>query len=156
MPSAGFEDKDHTIRFLPAPAKTRRTTRRLRKIILDYSNHQDDAVNHLHKFAWCYSQGWAPNGQSFMVMLIRLTLSPAKAAGDVTRGIYWLPYFFQLKKKQKIERWLARALSTHHFYLSTCFRFRRAHSSLKLFKNLLLTENWKTGITMQVKPLFGN
>ncbi len=85
--SADFEDKDlHDLSDLtplaPQP-KPEEPQEDYSKIILDISNHQDDAiVNHLHKFAGVILEGWARRSIVWWWKIDPKLVKFAKAAGE--------------------------------------------------------------------------
>lgn len=150
-----FEDKDlHDL-----PDLTPKTTPQpepqedYSKIILDVSNHQDDAiVNHLHKFAGVILKA-GHVGQSFGGDVNKIDpklVKFAKAAGDKLLGIYWLPYFStEEEAKTEAERFVEaqKLVNAPLLFVDLEPDFEGTLEQLKLFKNLVLQKTGKQVFT---------
>lgn len=123
------------------------------KIILDVSNHQDDAiVNHLHKFAGVILKaghvGHSFGGDANKIdpKLVKF----AKAAGDKLLGIYWLPYFStEEEAKTEAERFVEaqKLVNATLLFVDLEPDFEGTLEQLKLFKNLVLQKTGKQVFT---------
>ena len=150
-----FEDKDlHDL-----PDLTPKTTPQpepqedYSKIILDVSNHQDDAiVNHLHKFAGVIikaghvGQSFGGDANKIDPKLVKF----AKAAGDKLLGIYWLPYFStEEEAKTEAERFIEaqKLVNAPLLFVDLEPDFEGTSEQLKLFKNLVLQKTGKQVFT---------
>lgn len=150
-----FEDKDlHDL-----PDLTPKTTPQpepqedYSKIILDVSNHQDDAiVNHLHKFAGVILKA-GHVGQSFGGDVNKIDpklVKFAQAAGDKLLGIYWLPYFSTDEEaKTEAERFVEaqKLVDAPLLFVDLEPDFEGTLEQLKLFKNLVLQKTGKQVFT---------
>lgn len=153
-----FEDKDlHdlpdlTPQFAPQP-KPEEPQEDYSKIILDVSNHQDDAiVNHLHKFAGIIikaghvGQSFGGDANKIDPKLVKF----AKAAGDKLLGIYWLPYFSTDEEaKTEAERFIEaqKLVNAPLLFVDLEPDFEGTLEQLKLFKNLVLQKTGKQVFT---------
>lgn len=153
-----FEDKDlHDLPDLtpqsapqPKPVEPQED---YSKIILDISNHQDDAiVNHFHKFAGVIVKA-GHVGQSFGGDVNKIDpklIRFAKAAGDKLLGIYWLPYFStEEEAKTEAERFIEaqKLVSAPLLFVDLEPDFEGTLEQLKLFKNLVLQKAGKQVFT---------
>ncbi len=150
-----FEDKDlHdlpdlTPQFTPQPEPQEDYG----KIILDVSNHQDDAiVNHFHKFAGVIikaghvGQSFGGDANKIDPKLVKF----AKAAGDKLLGIYWLPYFStEEEAKTEAERFVEaqKLVNAPLLFVDLEPDFGGTVEQLKLFKNLVLQKTGKQVFT---------
>ena len=148
-----FEDKDlHNLPDLtPQPQPTPQED--YSKIILDVSNHQDDAiVNHLHKFAGVILKA-GHVGQSFGGDVNKIDpklVKFAQAAGDKLLGIYWLPYFSTEEEvKTEAERFVEaqKLVNAPLLFVDLEPDFEGTLEQLKLFKNLVLQKTGKQVFT---------
>jgi hypothetical protein len=153
-----FEDKDlHDLPDLtpqsaPQP-KPEEPQEDYSKIILDISNHQDDAiVNHLHKFAGVIikaghvGQSFGGDANKIDPKLVKF----AKAAGDKLLGIYWLPYFStEEEAKTEAERFVEaqKLVNAPLLFVDLEPDFEGTLEQLKLFKNLVLQKTGKQVFT---------
>ncbi|MCP9454017.1 MAG: hypothetical protein NNC24_01450 [Candidatus Nanosynbacter sp. P11B_S7_bin.28.1] len=153
-----FEDKDlHdlpdlTPKSAPKP-EIKPETQDYSKLILDISNHQDDAiVNHLHKFAGVILKA-GHVGQSFGGDVNKIDpklVKFAKAAGDKLLGIYWLPYFStEEEAKVEAERFVEaqKLVNAPLLFVDLEPDFEGTLEQLKLFKNLVLQKTGKQVFT---------
>nr|DAQ83361.1 MAG TPA: Glycosyl hydrolase family protein [Caudoviricetes sp.] len=153
-----FEDKDlHDLPDLtPTPEpqpEVKPETQDYSKIILDISNHQDDAiVNHFHKFAGVIikaghvGQSFGGDANKIDPKLIKF----AKAAGDKLLGIYWLPYFStEEEAKTEAERFIEaqKLVNAPLLFVDLEPDFEGTLEQLKLFKNLVLQKTGKQVFT---------
>ena len=123
------------------------------KIILDISNHQDDAiVNHLHKFAGVIikaghvGQSFGGDANKIDPKLVKF----AQAAGDKLLGIYWLPYFStEEEAKTEAERFVEaqKLVNAPLLFVDLEPDFEGTLEQLKLFKNLVLQKTGKQVFT---------
>lgn len=119
------------------------------KIILDISNHQDDAiVNHFHKFAGVIlkaghvGQSYGGDANKIDPKLVKF----AKAAGDKLLGIYWLPYFSTEEEvKMEAERFVEaqKLVNAPLLFVDLEPDFEGTLEQLKLFKNIVLQKTGK-------------
>lgn len=123
------------------------------KIILDVSNHQDDAiVNHLHKFAGVILKA-GHVGQSYGGDVNKIDpklVKFAKAAGDKLLGIYWLPYFStEEEARMEAERFIEaqKLVNAPLLFVDLEPDFEGTVEQLKLFKNLVLQKTGKQVFT---------
>ena len=123
------------------------------KIILDISNHQDDAiVNHLHKFAGVILKA-GHVGQSFGGDTNKIDpklVKFAKAAGDKLLGIYWLPYFSTEEEvKMEAERFVEaqKLVNAPLLFVDLEPDFGGTVEQLKAFKNIVLQKTGKQVFT---------
>ena len=153
-----FEDKDlHDLPDLtpqsaPQP-KPEEPQEDYSKIILDVSNHQDDAiVNHFHKFAGVIlkaghvGQSFGGDANKIDPKLVKF----AKAAGDKLLGIYWLPYFStEEEAKTEAERFIEaqKLVNAPLLFVDLEPDFEGTLEQLKLFKNLVLQKTGKQVFT---------
>ena len=153
-----FEDKDlHdlpdlTLQSAPQP-KPEEPQEDYSKIILDVSNHQDDAiVNHLHKFAGVIlkaghvGQSFGGDANKIDPKLVKF----AKAAGDKLLGIYWLPYFStEEEAKTEAERFVEaqKLVNAPLLFVDLEPDFEGTLEQLKLFKNIVLQKTGKQVFT---------
>lgn len=153
-----FEDKDlHDLPDLtpqsaPQP-KPEEPQEDYSKIILDISNHQDDAiVNHLHKFAGVVikaghvGQSYGGDANKIDPKLVKF----AQAAGDKLLGIYWLPYFStEEEAKTEAERFIEaqKLVNAPLLFVDLEPDFEGTLEQLKLFKNLVLQKTGKQVFT---------
>ena len=153
-----FEDKDlHDLPDLtpqsaPQP-KPEEPQEDYSKIILDVSNHQDDAiVNHLHKFAGVIikaghvGQSFGGDANKIDPKLVKF----AKAAGDKLLGLYWLPYFStEEEAKTEAERFIEaqKLVNAPLLFVDLEPDFEGTLEQLKLFKNLVLQKTGKQVFT---------
>ena len=153
-----FEDKDlHDLPDLtpqsaPQP-KPEEPQEDYSKIILDVSNHQDDAiVNHFRKFAGVIIKA-GHVGQSFGGDTNKIDpklVKFAKAAGDKLLGIYWLPYFSTEEEvKVEAERFVEaqKLVNAPLLFVDLEPDFGGTVEQLKLFKNLVLQKTGKQVFT---------
>lgn len=152
-----FEDKDlHDLPDLtpqPKPQEPQEPQEDYSKIILDVSNHQDDAiVNHFHKFAGVIlkaghvGQSYGGDANKIDPKLVKF----AKAAGDKLLGIYWLPYFStEEEAKTEAERFIEaqKLVNTPLLFVDLEPDFEGTLEQLKLFKNLVLQKTGKQVFT---------
>lgn len=123
------------------------------KIILDISNHQDDAiVNHLHRFAGVIikaghvGQSYGGDANKIDPKLVKFS----KAAGDKLLGIYWLPYFSTDEEaKTEAERFVEaqKLVNAPLLFVDLEPDFEGTLEQLKLFKNLVLQKTGKQVFT---------
>lgn len=123
------------------------------KIILDVSNHQDDAiVNHFHKFAGVIlkaghvGQSYGGDANKIDPKLVKF----AQAAGDKLLGIYWLPYFSTEEEvKAEAERFIEaqKLVNAPLLFVDLEPDFEGTLEQLKLFKNLVLQKTGKQVFT---------
>jgi hypothetical protein len=153
-----FEDKDlHdlpdlTPQSVPQP-KPEEPQEDYNKIILDVSNHQDDAIaNHFHKFAGVIikaghvGQSYGGDANKIDPKLVKF----AKAAGDKLLGIYWLPYFSTDEEaKTEAERFVEaqKLVNAPMLFVDLEPDFEGTVEQLKLFKNLVLQKTGKQVFT---------
>ena len=153
-----FEDKDlHDLPDLtpqsaPQP-KPEEPQEDYSKIILDISNHQDDAiVNHFNKFAGVIikaghvGQSFGGDANKIDPKLVKF----AKAAGDKLLGIYWLPYFStEEEAKIEAERFIEaqKLVNAPLLFVDLEPDFEGTVEQLKLFKNLVLQKTGKQVFT---------
>ena len=123
------------------------------KIILDVSNHQDDAiVNHLHKFAGVILKA-GHVGQSYGGDVNKIDpklVKFAKAAGDKLLGIYWLPYFStEEEAKTEAERFIEaqKLVNASLLFVDLEPDFGGTVEQLKAFKNIVLQKTGKQVFT---------
>jgi len=149
-----FEDKDlHDLPDLTPQPKPEEPQEDYSKIILDVSNHQDDAiVNHLHKFAGVIlkaghvGQSFGGDANKIDPKLVKF----AKAAGDKLLGIYWLPYFStEEEAKAEAERFVEaqKLVNAPLLFVDLEPDFEGTLEQLKLFKNLVLQKTGKQVFT---------
>ena len=152
-----FEDKDlHDLPDLTpqsAPQPQPEPQEDYSKIILDVSNHQDDAiVNHLHKFAGVIlkaghvGQSYGGDANKIDPKLVKF----AQAAGDKLLGIYWLPYFStEEEAKTEAERFVEaqKLVNAPLLFVDLEPDFEGTLEQLKLFKNLVLQKTGKQVFT---------
>nr|DAP23478.1 MAG TPA: hypothetical protein [Caudoviricetes sp.] len=152
-----FEDKDlHDLPDLTpqsTPQPEPEPQEDYSKIILDISNHQDDAiVNHLHKFAGVIikaghvGQSFGGDANKIDPKLVKF----AKAAGDKLLGIYWLPYFStEEEAKVEAERFVEaqKLVNAPLLFVDLEPDFEGTLEQLKLFKNLVLQKTGKQVFT---------
>ena len=149
-----FEDKDlHDLPDLTPQPKPEEPQEDYSKIILDVSNHQDDAiVNHLHKFAGVIlkaghvGQSYGGDANKIDPKLVKF----AKAAGDKLLGIYWLPYFStEEEAKTEAERFTEaqKLVNAPLLFVDLEPDFEGTLEQLKLFKNLVLQKTGKQVFT---------
>lgn len=148
-----FEDKDlHDLPDLTpqsAPQPQPEPQEDYSKIILDVSNHQDDAiVNHFHKFAGVIlkaghvGQSFGGDANKIDPKLVKF----AKAAGDKLLGIYWLPYFStEEEAKTEAERFVEaqKLVNAPLLFVDLEPDFGGTLEQLKLFKNIVLQKTGK-------------
>lgn len=150
-----FEDKDlHDLPDLtPQSTPQPEPQEDYSKIILDVSNHQDDAiVNHFHKFAGVIlkaghvGQSYGGDANKIDPKLVRF----AKAAGDKLLGIYWLPYFSTDEEaKTEAERFIEaqKLVNAPLLFVDLEPDFGGTVEQLKAFKNLVLQKTGKQVFT---------
>lgn len=149
-----FEDKDlHDLPDLTPQPKPEEPQEDYSKIILDVSNHQDDAiVNHFHKFAGVIlkaghvGQSFGGDANKIDPKLVKF----AKAAGDKLLGIYWLPYFStEEEAKTEAERFVEaqKLVNAPLLFVDLESDFEGTVEQLKLFKNLVLQKTGKQVFT---------
>ena len=152
-----FEDKDlHDLPDLTpktAPQPQPEPQEDYSKIILDVSNHQDDAiVNHFHKFAGVIlkaghvGQSYGGDANKIDPKLVKF----AKAAGDKLLGIYWLPYFStEEEAKVEAERFVEaqKLVNAPLLFVDLEPDFEGTLEQLKAFKNLVLQKTGKQVFT---------
>ena len=150
-----FEDKDlHDLPDLtPKTEPQPQPEEDYSKIILDASNHQDDAiVNHFDKFAGVIlkaghvGQSFGGDANKIDPKLIKF----AKAAGDKLLGIYWLPYFSTEEEvKVEAERFVEaqKLVNAPLLFVDLEPDFEGTAEQLKLFKNLVLQKTRKQVFT---------
>nr|DAS43257.1 MAG TPA: hypothetical protein [Caudoviricetes sp.] len=150
-----FEDKDlHDLPDLtPQSTQLEEPQEDYSKIILDVSNHQDDAiVNHFHKFAGVIlkaghvGQSFGGDENKIDPKLVKF----AKAAGDKLLGIYWLPYFStEEEAKTEAERFVEaqKLVNAPLLFVDLEPDFEGTVEQLKLFKNLVLQKTGKQVFT---------
>jgi|GEM_PF-805555 hypothetical protein len=152
-----FEDKDlHDLPDLTpktAPQPQPEPQEDYSKIILDISNHQDDAiVNHLHKFAGVIikaghvGQSFGGDANKIDPKLVKF----AQAAGDKLLGIYWLPYFStEEEAKTEAERFIEaqKLVNAPLLFVDLEPDFEGTLEQLKAFKNLVLQKTGKQVFT---------
>lgn len=152
-----FEDKDlHDLPDLTpqsAPQPQPEPQEDYSKIILDVSNHQDDAiVNHFHKFAGVIikaghvGQSYGGDANKIDPKLVKF----AKAAGDKLLGLYWLPYFStEEEAKTEAERFIEaqKLVNAPLLFVDLEPDFEGTLEQLKLFKNLVLQKTGKQVFT---------
>ena len=150
-----FEDKDlHDLPDLtPQSAPQPEPQEDYSKIILDVSNHQDDAiVNHFNKFAGVIikaghvGQSFGGDANKIDPKLVKF----AKAAGDKLLGIYWLPYFStEEEAKVEAERFVEaqKLVNAPLLFVDLEPDFEGTLEQLKLFKNLVLQKTGKQVFT---------
>lgn len=153
-----FEDKDlHDLPDLTpqsAPqSKPEEPQEDYSKIILDVSNHQDDAIaNHFHKFAGVILKA-GHVGQSFGGDVNKIDpklVKFAQAAGDKLLGIYWLPYFSTEEEvKTEAERFIEaqKLVNAPLLFVDLEPDFEGTLEQLKAFKNLVLQKTGKQVFT---------
>lgn len=150
-----FEDKDlHDLPDLtpqstPQPEEPQED---YSKIILDVSNHQDDAiVNHLHKFAGVIlkaghvGQSYGGDANKIDPKLVKF----AKAAGDKLLGLYWLPYFSEGGVSAEAARFIEaqRQVNAPLLFVDLEPGFEGTLEELKTFRNLVLQGTGKQVLT---------
>ena len=150
-----FEDKDlHDLPDLtPKTEPQPQPEEDYSKIILDISNHQDDAiVNHFHKFAGVIlkaghvGQSYGGDANKIDPKLVKF----AKAAGDKLLGLYWLPYFStEEEAKTEAERFVEaqKLVNAPLLFVDLEPDFEGTLEQLKLFKNLVLQKTGKQVFT---------
>lgn len=152
-----FEDKDlHDLPDLTpktAPQPQPEPQEDYSKIIIDVSNHQDDAiVNHFHKFAGVIlkaghvGQSYGGDANKIDPKLVKF----AKAADDKLLGIYWLPYFStEEEAKTEAERFIEaqKLVNAPLLFVDLEPDFGGTVEQLKLFKNLVLQKTGKQVFT---------
>lgn len=152
-----FEDKDlHDLPDLtpqsaPQP-KPEEPQEDYSKIILDVSNHQDDAiVNHFHKFAGVIikaghvGQSFGGDANKIDPKLVKF----AKAAGDKLLGLYWLPYFSEGGVSAEAARFIEaqRQVNAPLLFVDLEPGFEGTLEELKTFRNLVLQGTGKQVFT---------
>ena len=152
-----FEDKDlHDLPDLtpqsaPQP-KPEEPQEDYSKIILDVSNHQDDAiVNHFHKFAGVIikaghvGQSFGGDANKIDPKLVKF----AKAAGDKLLGLYWLPYFSEGGVSAEAARFIEaqRQVNAPLLFVDLEPGFEGTLEELKTFRNLVLQGTGKQVLT---------
>ena len=152
-----FEDKDlHDLPDLtpqsaPQP-KPEEPQEDYSKIILDVSNHQDDAiVNHFHKFAGVIikaghvGQSFGGDANNIDPKLVKF----AKAAGDKLLGLYWLPYFSEGGVSAEAARFIEaqRQVNAPLLFVDLEPGFEGTLEELKTFRNLVLQGTGKQVLT---------
>lgn len=152
-----FEDKDlHDLTDLTpktAPQPQPEPQEDYSKIILDVSNHQDDAiVNHFHKFAGVIlkaghvGQSFGGDANKVDPKLVKF----AEAAGDKLLGIYWLPYFStEEEAKTEAERFVEaqKLVNAPLLFVDLEPDFGGTLEQLKAFKNIILQKTGKQVFT---------
>ena len=149
-----FEDKDlHDLPDLTPQPKPEESQEDYSKIILDVSNHQDDAiVNHFHKFAGVIlkaghvGQSFGGDANKIDSKLVKF----AEAAGDKLLGIYWLPYFSTEEEvKMEAERFVEaqKLVNAPLLFVDLEPDFEGTLEQLQLFKNLVLQKTGKQVFT---------
>ena len=152
-----FEDKDlHDLPDLTpqsAPQPQPEPQEDYSKIILDVSNHQDDAiVNHFHKFAGVIlkaghvGQSFGGDANKVDPKLVKF----AEAAGDKLLGIYWLPYFStEEEAKTEAERFVEaqKLVNAPLLFVDLEPDFGGTLEQLKAFKNIILQKTGKQVFT---------
>lgn len=150
-----FEDKDlHDLPDLtPKTEPQPQPEEDYSKIILDASNHQDDAiVNHFDKFAGVIlkaghvGQSFGGNANKIDPKLVKF----AQAAGDKLLGIYWLPYFSTEEEvKVEAERFVEaqKLVNSPLLFVDLEPDFEGTVEQLKAFKNLVLQRTGKQVFT---------
>ena len=150
-----FEDKDlHDLPDLtPQSTQLEEPQEDYSKIILDISNHQDDAiVNHFHKFAGVIlkaghvGQSFGGDANKIDPKLVKF----AEAAGDKLLGIYWLPYFStEEEAKTEAGRFIEaqKLVNAPLLFVDLEPDFEGTIEQLKLFKNLVLQKTGKQVFT---------
>lgn len=150
-----FEDKDlHDLPDLtPQSTQLEEPQEDYSKIVLDVSNHQDDAiVNHFHKFAGVIlkaghvGQSFGGDANKIDPKLVKF----AEAAGDKLLGIYWLPYFStEEEAKTEAERFVEaqKLVNAPLLFVDLEPDFEGTIEQLKLFKNLVLQKTGKQVFT---------
>lgn len=150
-----FEDKDlHDLPDLtPQSTQLEEPQEDYNKIILDVSNHQDDAiVNHFHKFAGVIlkaghvGQSFGGDANKIDPKLVKF----AQAAGDKLLGIYWLPYFSTEEEvKAEAKRFIEaqKLVNAPLLFVDLEPDFGGTVEQLKLFKNLVLQKTGKQVFT---------
>lgn len=150
-----FEDKDlHDLPDLtPKTEPQPQPEEDYSKIILDASNHQDDAiVNHFDKFAGVIlkaghvGQSFGGNANKIDPKLVKF----AQAAGDKLLGIYWLPYFSTEEEvKVEAERFVEaqKLVNSPLLFVDLEPDFGGTVEQLKAFKNLVLQRTGKQVFT---------
>lgn len=141
-----FEDKDlHDLPDLTPQSKPSEPEEDYSKIILDVSNHQDDAiVNHFHKFAGVIlkaghvGQSFGGDANKIDPKLVKF----AKAAGDKLLGLYWLPYFSEGGVSAEAARFIEaqRQVNAPLLFVDLEPGFEGTLEELKTFRNLVLQE----------------
>ena len=158
MSAEVFTDKsthdlpDLTPQSAPKP-EIKPETQDYSKLILDISNHQDDAiVNHLHKFAGVIikaghvGQSFGGDANKIDPKLVKF----AQAAGDKLLGIYWLPYFSTDEEaKVEAERFVEaqKLVNAPLLFVDLEPDFEGTVEQLKAFKNLVLQKTGKQVFT---------
>lgn len=152
-----FEDKDlHDLPDLtpqsaPQP-KPSEPEEDYSKIILDISNHQDDAiVNHFDKFAGIIvkaghvGQSFGGDANKIDPKLVKF----AKAAGDKLLGLYWLPYFSEGGVSAEAARFIEaqRQVNAPLLFVDLEPGFEGTLEELKTFRNLVLQGTGKQVLT---------
>lgn len=153
-----FEDKDlHDLPDLTPQSvpqsKPEEPQEDYSKIILDVSNHQDDAiVNHFHKFAGVIikaghvGQSFGGDANKIDPKLVKF----AKSAGGKLLGIYWLPYFStEEEAKMEAERFVEaqKLVNAPLLFVDLEPDFGGTSEQLRLFKNLVLQKAGKQVFT---------
>lgn len=151
-----FEDKDlHDLPDLTpqsAPQPQPEPQEDYSKIILDVSNHQDDAiVNHFHKFAGVIikaghvGQSFGGDANKIDPKLVKF----AKAAGDKLLGLYWLPYFSEGGVSAEAARFIEaqRQVNAPLLFVDLEPGFEGTLEELKTFRNLVLQGTGKQVLT---------
>lgn len=150
-----FEDKDlHDLPDLtPQSTPQPEPQEDYSKIILDVSNHQDDAiVNHFHKFAGVIlkaghvGKSFGGDANKIDPKLVKF----AKAAGDKLLGIYWLPYFSTEEEvKSEAERFVEaqKLVNAPLLFVDLEPGFEGTLEELKTFRNLVLQGTGKQVLT---------
>nr|DAW44104.1 MAG TPA: hypothetical protein [Caudoviricetes sp.] len=148
-----FEDKDlHDLPDLTPQSKPSEPEEDYSKIILDVSNHQDDAiVNHFHKFAGVIlkaghvGQSFGGDANKIDPKLVKF----AKAAGDKLLGLYWLPYFSEGGVSAEAARFIEaqRQVNAPLLFVDLEPGFEGTLEELKTFRNLVLQGTGKQVLT---------